>query len=377
MVRPFLSPGPLAPILLVAAIVTLPVEGRLGGSASQCLANEWTVGLDLNGRRLEGMPVAYTQQEVLLLGRDGYLWDFSPDQAKNFGKVSDGFRPLSQGELRAQLLREFGRGFEVSGTGHYLVVHPAGQRDRWAQRFEDLYRSFVHYFSVRGFRPQQPLFPLVAVVFPSQADFQRYALKTDNVRVASGVLGYYSPTTNRVLLFDSTGGQSGAADEQWFNNADTIIHEATHQTAFNTGIHTRFAPQPRWLAEGLATMFEAPGVWNSTIHRNLEDRINRGRLESFRRYLERRPADALPLMISGDRAFQRDPQGAYADAWALNFFLSETRPRKYCDYLAKVAARPPQQAYTGSQRLADFTDTFGTNLPMLDAHLLRMIGELK
>ena len=41
--------------------------------------------------------------------------------------------------------------------------------------------------------------------------------------------------------------------------SDTIIHEATHQTAYNVGVHARFADQPRWLVEGLAMMFEAEG----------------------------------------------------------------------------------------------------------------------
>ena len=34
--------------------------------------------------------------------------------------------------FRGQLLREFGQGYDVSGVGHYLVVHPAGKRDQWA-----------------------------------------------------------------------------------------------------------------------------------------------------------------------------------------------------------------------------------------------------
>ena len=46
----------------------------------------------------------------------------------------------------------------------------------------------------------------------------------------------------------------------WTTNADTIIHEAAHQTAFNTGVHTRCGDSPRWLVEGLGTMFEARKV---------------------------------------------------------------------------------------------------------------------
>ena len=92
----------------------------------------------------------------------------------------------------------------------------------------------------------------------------------------AGVLGFYSPTSNRVTLYDQGAGASNR--RAWQQNEATIIHEATHQMAFNTGVHNRFAPTPRWLAEGLGTMFEAPGVWDWRNHNQLSERINRGRL---------------------------------------------------------------------------------------------------
>ena len=78
-------------------------------------------------------------------------------------------------------------------------------------------------------------------------------------------LGHYDPASNRVFLFDVTSGTSG---DDWSENADTIIHEATHQTAYNVGVHKRFTAAPRWLVEGLATMFEARGVWNAQYDRS-------------------------------------------------------------------------------------------------------------
>src|SRR5207237_10784250 len=126
----------------------------------------------------------------ILLARDGQLADFPPDQATNYSQVAGAFRSYSQAEIRGQLLREFGQGYEVSGVGHYLVVHPAGKRDQWAPRFEDLYRSFVQYFSARGWQPTEPRFPLVAVVYPRQVDFAQQAGREGMTRTA-GVLGYY------------------------------------------------------------------------------------------------------------------------------------------------------------------------------------------
>lgn len=240
-----------------------------------------TIRLSLNGQPVTGTPLAWSDRQVLVLARDGYLWQFQPNEAADFAEVSPNFSPYSQSEMRGLLLREFGKQFDVSGTGNYLVVHPRGQRDQWAARFEKLYRSFVHYFSVRGFSPEKPQIPLVAVVFHSQPEFARYVRQNGGV-AHPAMLGFYSPATNRIVLYDVTAGQTDAAN--WYVNADTIIHEATHQMAFNTGVHNRFAVPPRWVAEGLATLFEARGVWNNRQYRDTPDRINRGRLDAFRRF---------------------------------------------------------------------------------------------
>jgi len=334
-----------------------------------------TVELELDGQIIQGTPLEWSNRDVTLLRRDGYLLNFPPSKAKNYRKVSDVFQSYSQGELRTQLAFEFGRNFEVSGTGNYLVVHPRGQRDKWAARFEQLYRSFVHYFAARGFRTERLQFPLVAIVFPTERDFQHYASKT-GAPLVQGTLGYYSTPTNRILLYDvTTGGSHDNRD--WHVNADTIIHEAAHQTAFNIGVHSRYALPPRWVAEGLGTMFEAPGVWNSRRHPQQSDRINKGRMLAFQRYsLSRRKKGSLPEFVSSDRMFQSDPEGAYAEAWALTFFLAETRPRQYVQYLTQIAAVPKFTVYRSPDRLRDFSDTFGSNLELLESHYLRFIADL-
>jgi len=345
-------------------------------AALAAAADQATVQLQLDGTQLEGTPVAWSDARVLLLSRDGFLWQFAPQQAQDFRQTSPRFRPFSQSEMRGQLLREFGDRFDVSGTGNYLVVHPAGQRDRWAQRFDDLYRSFVHYFSVRGMRPATPEFPLVAVAFPSRTAFAQYVRDTEGSAPTPGVIGYYSTQTNRVLLYDLTHGQPDAAD--WHQNAATIIHEATHQMAFNTRIHSRAAMPPRWAGEGLAMLFEAPGVWNATEHRRAQDRVNQERLNQFRQYLQGpRPPDSLQLFIQdSERVFATAPAAAYCEAWAFTFYLSETEPAKYLRYLARTAKRQPLHKYSARERLQEFTDVFGTDWKMLEARYLRFIESL-
>jgi hypothetical protein len=350
--------------------IALIVVSLLAGPAA---AGEpkWTLDVNLNGKHVEGLPLLWSQDHVLL-ARDGRVWNFTPDQVRNVQQTSSTFQGYSAAEVRARLAAELGKNFEISGTGHYLVAHAPGQRDYWSKRFEDLYRSFVHYFKVRGFRLLEPEFPLVAIVFRNQDDFLAYA-RLDGAAIGPNVLGYYSPMSNRISLFDLGGGRASADD--WQANAATIIHEAAHQTAFNTGVHRRFGAAPRWLVEGLGTMFEAQGVWDSTHYSSRESRYNRGRLARFQRLLPDRPENSLKEFLASDNLFQSNVDRAYAEAWALSFFLAETRAKKYSEFLARTAARPAFARYDAADRLADFTAIFGSNLRQLEAEYLRFLAQ--
>lgn len=334
-------------------------------------AAEPTLQFELRNERLLGIPLAWSSERVFLLNRDGRVLEFHPDEAKNAKAASGAFRSISASDLRGELLREFGRRFEVSGTGHYLVVHPAGEGDIWTARFEELHRSFIHYFTARGWRPSEPRFPLIAVIQPNQAAFAKAAF-ADGIPNASGVLGYYSIQSNRILMYNAAS-QAGA---DWRVNAETIIHEAAHQSAFNCGIHTRYADTPRWVIEGLGCLFEARGVHSSSQYPHRPDRLNAYRLAAFRARIGKRSADTLAQMVSSDRLFQANPDGAYAEAWMLSFFLSETEPRKYLSYLQRTAALKPCVDYPSPQRLKDFTDIFGSNFAMLDVRLTRFAEDL-
>jgi hypothetical protein len=275
--------------------------------------------------------------------------------------------------MRNLLQREFDNRFEVSLTRHYVVVHPSGQRTDWTDRFEDLYNRFGHYFRVRGFTLQEPICPLVAIVFRDEAEYFRYATAS-GTPMRPGALGHYDPASNRVLLFDITAGSKKA---NWSENAETIIHEATHQTAFNVGVHRRFVAAPRWMVEGLATMFEARGVWNAQDDHTQADRVNRAQLAAFKKYLARRQPGALATLLTSDQPFQSDVEGAYAEAWALSFYLCETQPRLYAAYLAKTADRPLFSDYQPAERMADFQSVFGNDLKLFDAKFLRYMQDVK
>jgi hypothetical protein len=334
-----------------------------------------TLLVDLDDRQVEGSPLAWSREHLFLLGRDGQLLDIVPKASLKYRKTSSYFSSLSHADMRGALEREFAGQLEVTATGHYLVAHPFGKGQEWAAKFEVLYRSCVNYFTLHGLRVHEPDFPLVAIVWPNHDAFQRHAAP-QGLSSSANVLGFYSPVSNRVNLYDQASG--GNNKRVWRENEATIIHEATHQMAFNIGVHNRFSVTPKWLAEGLGTMFEARGVWDWRNYPQLTDRINHDRLRQFRQWQKSsRPATAFASLLASDRAFQSNPSAAYAESWAWVLFLTETYPQKFSQYVQRTAERPNFEEYPLARRVADFTAVFGEDLRLLDSHFLRWIAALE
>jgi hypothetical protein len=147
--------------------------------------------------------------------------------------------------------------------------------------------------------------------------------------------------------------------------------------AFNCGLQTRYADIPVWLSEGLAIYFEAPDPQSSTGWRTIGS-VNRVRLQGFREYLTRRKSESLKTLLMGDDRM-RDPRAAldaYAEAWALNYFLIRQRPKQYVEYLKVLGQKPPLAIFGPEVRLRDFQQAFGENLAQLDAEFLRYMRKV-
>uniref|UniRef100_A0A7C2NX44 DUF1570 domain-containing protein n=1 Tax=Schlesneria paludicola TaxID=360056 RepID=A0A7C2NX44_9PLAN len=331
----------------------------------QAAAPRTMVELQWEGRTRTGTVVLHDNVTGWFLERDGRLTTLPLAEVGDYRRLGP-FRPFAAVELREQLAREFGTGFTVSATGHYLVVSSRGSGERYGRLFEELYRQFVVAFAARGFRMTEPEFPLVAVVLPDQASFHRYC-SAEQVQPQPGLRGYYLPSSNRVALYDAEA--SGQSTAEGLDK--TVIHEATHQVAFNTGIHSRIGVSPKWVVEGLATVFEQESVRRNDRVGPVMSRVNDERFRWFQQYRGHRPAKSLVALVQSDRLFTSQTLDAYSEAWALMFFLLETRPADAVKYLRTLAARDPLQDYSAEQRLRDFQSAFGPDLSLLEAHLLR------
>jgi hypothetical protein len=84
-------------------------------------------------------------------------------------------------------------------------------------------------------------------------------------------------------------------------------------------------------------------------------------------------------MVVDDQVF-REAEGAvdaYARAWAVTFFLMQTRREAFVDYLRTIARKEPLADDSAEERLRDFTEAFGAAPAALEEPLLRFMSRLR
>ena len=330
---------------------------------------------------------------MLLLSADGTLWTVPPEDLVRHKHDDEPMKPLSSEQLAERLRREL-PGFDIHTTQHYLICHNTSRAyAQWCGAlFERLYKAFTNFWSRKDFDLHEPEFPLVALVFADQESYAAHAGK-ELGDAAGSIIGYYSLRSNRMTMYDLTGVQAlrrsgdkrGSAAEinqmlarpEAERTVATVIHEATHQISFNCGLQTRYADVPLWLSEGIAIYFETPDLASSKGWRTI-GAVNQVRLAGFREYLQKpRPADSLTSLISGEVRL-RDPKqsgDAYAEAWALNYFLLRQRPQQYLAYVKRMSEKKQLIWDDAETRLREFQKAFG-DLGQLDAEFVKQMAKV-
>ncbi len=331
---------------------------------------------------------------VLVESDDGVLWTIQGNAVVSRRQTSSPFKPLTVDQLAEKLLAELPPGFRVHTTPHFVVCYDTSREyAEWTSSlFERLYKALTNYWVRQGLDLHEPEFPLAAVVYANRAAYVA-AGRNDLGAAAGNIVGYYSLQTNRVRMYDLTGTESlrgrgnrrGSLREinQMLSQPGavplvaTIIHEATHQITFNCGLQNRFADIPLWLCEGMAMYFEAPDLARSGGWRGI-GRVNYPRLETFRRNLPQWNRGSLEQLLA-DNGRLRNPRtaaAAYADAWALNYYLIKYRADDYAAYLKLLAEKPPLVEDDSATRLSEFRQHFG-DLRTLEAAFLKRMSRVQ
>ncbi|MEM6979835.1 MAG: DUF1570 domain-containing protein [Planctomycetota bacterium] len=332
-----------------------------------------TVDVLVKGKWKTGLHLLDSQTESLIIGRDGVLHTLPISERNDRMRLSPKRYEVASGaEMRNQLRAEFGPRFEVVATQRFLVVQPKSRGQLWPDTFERSHRAFVSFMRGRGVRVRQGRFPMIAVVLPDARAMYDEFEKLDID--ASRVSGLYANRSNRVMTHDGGRIESIIA---------TVRHEAAHQSAFNTGVHSRVNDTPSWITEGIGQLFEADGMAGSSRTSHVGHRANRDSIA----YLGREGflnddvllRNLIERMIISDQLFQ-DPatvHTAYATAWAMMFYLSERDHATMADVLNFTATRPPFTSYSPEQRRIDFERLSGTSTIEFAARVVNFLQQIR
>lgn len=328
---------------------------------------------------------------ILLQSRDGTLWTLKPDEIASKASDAVPFTPFTREEFSHFVLKQLPEGFTVHPTSHYLIFHNTSRNyAQWCgSLFERLYMAFSNYWKQKGLELSEPEFPLAAVVFKDRKSYMAHAEAQlgDAVHV---VVGFFSLQTNRMTMYDLSetaefAGNRGARaainqilmQPNAFKTVSTIVHEATHQIAFNRGMHQRYADCPLWFVEGLAVYFETPDLKSTRGWRDIGG-VNHLRLHDFAKYARRRPPDSLRTLIENDARCRNASTAidAYAEAWALTYFLIRKHPKEYIDYVKMLGEKKPMRFGNEESRLREFQEHFG-DIEELDGEFMRYMERVE
>lgn len=351
------------------------------------------IELVTNSGRHQGKNIAHNQTVCWLASPDGVYESVSLSDVISFNKLKEEFQPSTTKQVAAKHRSQFDRNYDVQTKGKYVICAPKGKAESYGEILSEVDRSFAGYFSRRNWSLENTEYPLVVVIHPSRQKFDD-ACRESDLPVSELLQGFYHPHSNRVTLYDipetpnslsassqlsapKTGSKPTSNTTVSDEARRTTIHEAIHQLAFNTGLHSRLRQNPRWVVEGLATTLEEGGL-QSRVKSGTASRINATRLEQFQKYRESGRSHTIKTLITDDETLYRtNPVNFYSEAWAFSFYLSEQRRPEYINYLKRIAQR---NSFTTNdspeQRLADFQAAFGNDLDWIETRFLRFIDDL-
>jgi len=392
---------------------TASAADKSAGNAGKS-AGKPAVELQTPSTLYQGRSLVHNRETCWLLDATGAVHEVPLGEVKSYRQIEAPFRPETPLEARDRWRKSLPASMEAVAKGKYVVCAPRGAAARYAELLDNACNSLWMHFSRRSMPLETPEFPLTAIIFPTRADFVAYAREEYPV-VPKTLLGYYHRRTNRIALY-ADGKQTASASREpdfseherllsgteragkrpvsvdrggllavdtipagWNAAIDgdalaTLVHEATHQVAYNVGLHARLGDTPRWVSEGLAMLLEEDSRRDDSGSRPITERLNRQRYLWFMNYRQtRRPAKALEPFLTSDDAFAAAALDAYSEAWALSFYLVETRRTKYSEYLKRLAARDPLAAGSPESRLEDFQAVFGRDVAWLEGQYLKFL----
>lgn len=345
--------------------------------------------------QVSGLVVAEGEDGGCLLQESsGRLRVIVAKESQSIEATQEPFVPMSLERMAEAMLHELPKGFHTTTTKHYVICY--NTTDAYAKwngsMYERLFKAFYTYWSQRGVPLHEPEFPLVAVVFETRNGYVRYAEK-EEIANAESMIGYYNQLSNRIAGYDLTGIEGMIPAGKSVNTADlvnhilaqpsaersvaTIVHEAVHQLAYNSGLQRRLGDNPVAISEGLAMFFESPDLRSPSGWGGIGN-INRYNLAVFKNAFPSRETNSLVKLLQDDSLFHDSSTttAAYGESWALTYFLMKAKTKEFALYLKELRDRPPLEPIDPKRRIADFQKHFGSDFEKLDRDFVKFMSRL-
>jgi hypothetical protein len=248
------------------------------------------------------------------------------------------FQPLSKEDVLERLKAEF-PGFKAMQTRHYTYLYTTSPEFAFgtSKILESMLPGVKKWVEALKVPTHEPEVPLVIVMFKTEADFQRYR------RMPDGVVAYYDPLSNRVVVYEESPRLKGRPDLLIKQAISTIAHEGTHQILHNIGVQQRLSIWPMWLSEGLAE-FLAPTEVTKDLKWKGAAKVNDLRMFELEQYVKAHAADEpAGDTVKNTVIAARLSSTGYATAWSLTHYLATKKKSDFSKYLCQVAKTGPLQ----------------------------------
>lgn len=339
--------------------------------------------------RLTGRVLAELQDGgILLEERSGQLHNLTAKQFTSVATRFDTFSYLEPDELAAKLLQQTSGGGAIHQTEHFVICSDASELYTafCGRLLEKVVAEYLKFFEGSDAQLLKLTAKLPVLVFRDAVRFQEFARRQHPDTDFTDVPGYYSVRDNQMLITAISGDRAFRTNSDVVRElkkkprqVETIVHEAVHQLAFNTGLQVRYADNPMWLSEGLAVFFERASGRSSTIW-SRPGEVSRIHLPGFHAATSQNRL-RLPLtdLLESDQAFQSPDHlaDAYAEGWAVAFFLIRSDRAAFDRLLLQLQSRKPLQPVGAAARLAEFETATGRSLDDFERYFLRYMSRVR
>ncbi len=325
------------------------------------------------GKVVVGRVHAQVGDSFILLLPDGRLVDRKATQVQTTDRP---FEPLKSDELAASLRVGRFANFNVLKSKNYVLLYNTSEEYAQATKriLERMLSGVIAYTKRLGFKPHEPLFPQVVIMFGSYEEFRAYR---DMPRY---VMAYYNVVGNEIVLFEEQPGPNGEREFAIGQAISTIAHEGAHQILHNIGIQQRLSVWPMWVNEGFAE-YLAPTSFGKNMGWKGAGVVNDYRMFELESYIQGRSFHGLDgTTVEKTVSAQQLDSTGYASAWATVHFLAKKREDEFAEYLKMLSTIQPLQGMVASPNepvaanLQYFRQLFSEDLPSFEQELVDHLG---